>query len=392
MSGLLIGLCGFLPWIEAPLSGGITAASLGWIAVSVGLMGSVVCHYGLSRLLAVCGVAGLGLCLFLVLHLTFYDPIFWKLVDENEQYTQMIAFSVRFLPGNLGIEPTFQRVVALESMLDRMATALYFMSYGWWLCLIGSLPLLAGALTRERWRSIRWMGAMLLVLLGGLGLMFLKGVAAQQLQARGDGYLARDRVPEAIRQYEASLQLEPQLLRHEQLQLRLGEAYDRLGMPSHPNALFYRGDVYSQLKDSEAAVVAYLHAAQDASGPLAEIINRRIGRTYVALGIAQYRRRNIGLAVALWEKAVAFDHDQWTAPYFLTKAYFDQARYGQSIAMGRFLLERSRNQLVNANIHANIGDSYWRLQDYTNARNAYQASQQLDSFAKFRIIKSLGGT
>jgi tetratricopeptide (TPR) repeat protein len=392
MSALLIGLCGFMPWIEAPLSGGMSVSGIGWIAISIGLLGSVVCYYGSGRLLALCGVAGLGLCLFLVLHLTFEDAVFWKLVDENGQYVRMMAFSFRFLPANFGIEPTLERVLASASVLDRLATAAYFMSYGWWCCLSGSLLLLAGSLTMQSARSIRWMGATLLILLGGLGLIFFKGFAAQYLQAKGDGYLARAHFPQAIQQYEAAQELDPQLLSSEQLHLRLGEAYYGLGMSSHPHARFYLGNLYSQQGNADAAVATYLLAAQDAPSPLAEIIYRCIGRRYVTIGLAQYRQANIPQAVTLWEKASTFDQKQLMAAYFLTKAYFEQGRYEQSIAMGRWLLTRSQNRLLNANVHANIGDGYWRLRDYTRARNAYEASQQLDAFANFRIIKSLGGT
>jgi predicted negative regulator of RcsB-dependent stress response len=392
VSALLIGLCGFMPWIEAPLSGGIPVSGLRWIAAILGVLSGVACYCGSGRSGAVCGVAGLGLCSFLVLHLTFGDPLFWRLVDENEQYAQMMAFSIRFLPGNFGSEPMFQPALSTESVFDRLATAAYFVSYGWWSCLMGSVLLLAGALTVEGWRSVRWIVATCLVILGGLGLIFFKGFAAQHLQARGDRDLGHERFAEAIQQYQAAQELDPQLLKHERLHLRLGEAYDRLGMASHPNVHFYRGDFYSQQGDWEAAVVAYRLATRDASRPLAEIIEKRMARTYVTMGLAQYRKENIGHAVALWEKALTFDQEQLLTTYFLTKAYFDQGRYEQSIAMGRLLLARSWNQLVNANVHANIGDDYWRLQDYSSARNAYQTSLQLDPFANFRIIKSLGGT
>jgi hypothetical protein len=48
--------------------------------------------------------------------------------------------------------------------------------------------------------------------------------------------------------------------------------------------------------------------------------------------------------------------------------------------------------LLNANLQANLGDAYWKLNDFTNARASYEASISLDSFGNFRIFKSLGGT
>ena len=89
---------------------------------------------------------------------------------------------------------------------------------------------------------------------------------------------------------------------------------------------------------------------------------------------------------------MAFDPAQLQVPYFLGKAYFDQGRYEESIAMGRFLLYRSQNRLLNANMQANLGDAFWKINDFTSARVAYEASMRLDPFGNFRIFKSLGGT
>jgi hypothetical protein len=374
------------------MSGEVVGASHNWAAIIIGLTGVGACLCRSGRCVAVGGVAGLGLCSFYVLHLTFLDPFFWNLVDENDQYAQMMTFSFHFLPANYGIEPTFQPHLITGSVVDRLAAAAYFMSRGWWLCLLGSLLLLGGSFTMAGWQTIRWMTMTMLVIFGGLGIVFSTGISAQYPQARGDGYMARGRFAEAIQQYEAAQQFDSQLARSEQFHLRLGEAYYHLGMSSHPPALFYLGSVSAQQKQADAAVTNYLLAVEGAPAPLAEIISRRMAWTYAIMGLVHYRKGHITQATALWEKASAFDPDQFMATYFLTKAYFDQGRYGQSIAMGRSLLGRCRNQLVNANLHANIGDSYWKLRDYTSARKAYEAAQQLDPFANFRIIKSLGGT
>ena len=89
---------------------------------------------------------------------------------------------------------------------------------------------------------------------------------------------------------------------------------------------------------------------------------------------------------------MALDSTQIQAAYFLSRAYFDQGRYQQSIVMGNALLARSRNPLLNANVQANIGDSYWKLKDFGSARKAYEASMNLDTYNNYRMFKSLGGT
>jgi len=239
---------------------------------------------------------------------------------------------------------------------------------------------------------MRWVALTASMMFATQGAVLFKGFAAQYFQEQGDRDMALGRYAEAIERYQAAQQWDPQLTRSEQNHLHLGNAYDQLAIPSHPNAHFYLGDRYAQGGNFEAAVAEYLIAAQEASAPLQELIHKRIAWTYVTLGLGRYLKGEIGPAVGWWEAALAFDSAQLQATYFLGRAYFDQGRYEQSIAMGRFLILRSQNRLLNANVQANLGDAYWKLNNFTSARAAYEASISLDSFANFRIFKSLGGT
>ena len=199
---------------------------------------------------------------------------------------------------------------------------------------------------------------------------------------------------EAVRSYERVQQLDPQLERNEQVHLHLGEAYDHLGMSSHPDTRFYMGDRHAGQRHFENALSEYMLVEMDrnASPALKGIVRRRIAWTHIHMGLAQYRKGNTGQATGEWEKALAFDPTQVQAAYFLTRVYFDQGRYEQSIAIGSYLLSRSTNRLLKANVQANIGDGYWKLNDFKNARIAYESSMDLDSYANFRIFKNLGGT
>jgi tetratricopeptide (TPR) repeat protein len=228
--------------------------------------------------------------------------------------------------------------------------------------------------------------------LAGQGMVLCRGLTAQYLQEQGHRDMARGCYAEAIERYEAAQRHDPQLTWSEQSHLHLGSAYHQVGTPSHPNARFYLGDRYAQRRNFEAALAEYWIAAQEASAPLREIIRKRIAWTYVTMGLTRYPKGEIGPASGWWEIAVAFDPSQLQAAYFLMKAYFDQGRYEQSIAMGNLLLVRSQNRLLNANVQASLGDGYWKLNDFSRAREAYEASMKLDSYANFRMFKSLGGT
>ena len=343
--------------------------------------------------MAVCGIAGLGLVSCSLLYLTFIDPALWDLVDENAQAANIINFSHRFLPGNFGIQPTFHLDLDTRTLQDRLETALYFMSWGWVITLTGSLFLLfAWSLSSGRRASMKWMGLTAVLIVGGQTVMVGHSLAAEYLAALGNRSLALGLYAEAARRYEGAQRWNPQLAQSLQAHLRLGEAYYHLDMLTHPNVRLYLGQRYAQEGNYRAALGEYLMGTQEASEPLKTVYRKRIAWTYADGGVLLYRRGLYGPASGYWEQSLAFDAAQIQTPYFLARAYFEQSRYAQSIAVSRFLLARSQNRLLNANLQFNIGDCYWRLGDADQARLAYEASMRLDAYGNFRIFKSLGGT
>jgi tetratricopeptide (TPR) repeat protein len=391
---LALTMCAWLTWITAPLSGAANpGVDFGWLAGGIGAMASVAWLWQSDRLMAICGVAGLGLATFSLLHLAYRDPALWYLTDENTQAANIITFSQQLLPGNYGIQPTFRARLDTETWLGRLATASYFMSWGWMICLAGSLLLLVSGLASPSRRQILiWISLATMLIFGGQAVMLGSSLAAEYFQDRGHRHLALGRFAEATREYERAQRWNPQLARSLQAHLRLGEAYYQLEMFSHPNARLYAGERYAQEENYKSALVEFFLALQEAPMQLQEIVAKRSAWIYVFRGIAQARSGQLGPAIGHWERALAFDSTQVQAAYFLARAYFEQSRYEQSVAMSRFVLSRSQNRLLNANLQFNIGDCYWQLNDFDRARLAYEASMRLDSYGNFRIFKSLGGT
>jgi Tetratricopeptide repeat len=391
---LCLVLSAWLIWIRAPISGGANPSlSFGWLAGVIGGIAAIAWLRSSGSVMAMCGIAALGLVSFAVLYLAFIDPALWDLVDENAQAVSIINFSHRFLPGNYGIQPTFHPDLDTGTTQTRLATALYFMSWGWVISVVGSLSLLlAWSLNPGRRASMKWMGLTAVLIFGGQAVMVGHSLAAEYLEALGNRSLALGRYAEAARRYEGAQRWNPQLASSLQVHLRLGEAYYHLDMLTHPNARLYLGQRYAQDGNYRAALAEYLLGAQEASEPLKTVHRKRIAWSYVDGGLVLYQKGLYGPASEYWEQARTFDSAQIQAPYFLARAYFEQSRYEQSIATSRFLLARSQNRLLNANLQFNIGDCYWRLRDFDRARLAYEASMSLDSYGNFRIYKSLGGT
>jgi tetratricopeptide (TPR) repeat protein len=391
--GVLLLIGGGMPaWVAPSIGRGDAAISFGWATMALGGIGGIGWWSRSTGVLAVCGVMGLGLASLALLYLAFIDPALWALIDENAQYAQIMHFSRTHLPANFGIEPTFQGHLAIDTIQDRLATAVYFMGPGWWLCAGASMLVLVGCFPMAGRRLMQWLAIAALLMFGAHGALLYHGVVAHYRQERGDRHMASGHYREAIQRYEAAQRLAPQVAQSEWTHLRIGEAYYHLGIISHQHGRFYLGDRYAQQGDVAAALAEYLSVAQEAAGPLQTVVRKRIAWTYIQMGSTQYRHGEVGPAVGRWEKALAFDPTQIQAAYFLCRAYFDQGRYHQSIDLGQALLPRIHNQLLKANIQANLGDSYWKLNDFKRARQAYEASMRLDSLTNYRIFKSLGGT
>jgi tetratricopeptide (TPR) repeat protein len=220
----------------------------------------------------------------------------------------------------------------------------------------------------------------------------MHGFVGEFLRIKAERDMALGQFARAIARYERAQHWSPQLASSDRVHSRLGEAYLHIGRTSHPNARFFLGERYRQARDYKMAIAEYRAGLDDSPAPLLAVLEKRLASTMVDRGMALFRRGGVGPATAEWERALAYDPSQYQAIYFLSKAYFEQARYTQSIAMGQLLLLRSRNPVLNANVQANIGDGYWKLEDYDRARTAYQLSMRLDSQGNFRGYKGLGGT
>jgi hypothetical protein len=321
---LCLVVSAWLIWVSAPISGGANPSfTFGWLAGGIGGMAGMAWLCRAIRLMAACSAAGLNVVIFALLHLTLMDPAFWQLVDENAQAANIISFSHRFLPGNFGIPPTFHPHLEIESLPGRLATALYFMSWGWGMALVGSSLLLLGCLaSRDRRQTLRWAFLAAVLLFSSQAMLLSGSLAAAYNQEMGNRHMVLGRYAEATRRFERAQYQSPLLASSEQVHLRLGEAYYHLDIASHPNARLYLGDRYAQQGNFKAALAEYLLATQEAPVPLRQVLEKRMAWTHVDRGIVELRKGQIGSAISHWEQALSFDPHHVQAMYFLTRGYF----------------------------------------------------------------------
>ncbi len=382
---VLIFISAFLPWIDSPI--GPDHAGMGYIAAVIALCGLAFRFSDSAASIA--GAAGIAMTLFFIVHLALFNPFLRHLIDENAQYAQILKFSEAYLPPNPGTDPEFQSALRIRTVWNLLETAVYFSGPGLWACLAGSLPVLFSGFGNPKSQRPT-ITALILCLLIPITVFFY-GVLTQHVAEKGDILMTSGDYAAAIRQYDKALGMGMPAAA-ERIYMRIGEAYIRLGRSGHAAALFYQGISYERDRASDSAVQVWLMAREAAPPLLKTILSGRIAWTCIRTGLRDYEKKGISQAVVLWEKALSFDPGQIQAAYYLSRAYFEQACYRQSIEMGRRVLSQSRNRLLNADILANIGDSFWKLHDFAAARRAYQAALKLDAVDNARIVKALGGT
>lgn len=398
--GAALVLAGLLPWLESPIGArpaaapALLAALLGSGLVALAALGawSRAAALDPQRVLAVGGALSSTLAAWALFHLAYADPTLWSLVDENAQYGQIIIFSRTHLTANLGFDPTYDASLTTDSPLGRLSAAFYFMGAGWWLTSACGLAFCAAVLARRQTSAPRWLAAVGAAAAAVAVLSLTPALLAVHREARGDRLLAFGRFAEAIGQYGVAQALTPQAEDNERIWLRKGEAHERLGMATQASSQLYLADRDLRRGQVEAALSRFRLLAGSAPPELRTVVRRRVAWALATSGMNMYSAGKVAAAALRWEESLRVDPTQTQAAFFLSRAYFDQARYDDSIAMCRQVLARARNKILRADAQANIGDAYMRLGQHELARQAYEASRRLDPVANFRILRSLGGT
>lgn len=379
-------------WIDAPITLAAVPFPIKWIVLSIFVAGLFGMIFKRKIVTGMCGLLGIGLCAFVIVHTACIDRTFWRLVDENEQYAWIIRFSRHHLPPNFGIQPTFRKDLPADTVLERLEASRYFMGLGWWVCAGGSGFMLAAWTVSKQTRRRKWLAVAVAVLVfSGPGLILARSFVGQYFYDKGGRLMGRGLYQEAGRNFQRALKWDRQLGGNKNIHIRMGEARFFMNDRNDPATQLYLGSRREEKKDFDHAASRYA-LARNAPHPLREIAERRLANIYIKKGFVLFKRDETGQAAAMWEKALDHDPSRHNARYFLARARFFLGQYQRSLSDNNIILAVSSNKILNSNIQSNIGDVYWKLGMFDDARKAYTLSMRLDSAANFRVIKSLGGT
>ena len=312
--------------------------------------------------------------------------------DLNIQEKNISSFN-KYLPPNLGMEPTFDDTVGVDSALERLYTALHFTTLGWYAAVLGSLLLIIAFVRSGAGVSVRriFYGVSLPCLLIYYMVVLYPYISAEHHRNGGDAYLASGMFLKAIDEYDITGRLDPNVVFLKRFHINRGMACYSLGKKDVADYYLYRANLYMLEGDFPQAIFYLTQGGIAAPDDPVAAHRRDVSKIYVAYGLSEFKKGNAGPAVNMWKKSLALDPYQYQSYYYLSRAYYNMTSYDEAITAGLQFLKFSKNKIMKANTSANIADAYYRLKNFAMAREYYLKSLNLDTYMNLRANLSLLG-
>ncbi|MBI5632841.1 MAG: tetratricopeptide repeat protein [Nitrospirae bacterium] len=405
-SGLLMA-SPFIGWINRPLLGWLKGNAIRFSehlpsSVSYGMICLVLGGISLAALNRrwrwigfIAGIIGIMISLHFYFDYALINSKKLLAIQElNRQEYNIIGFTEKNLPPNLGVEPFFDESGSADTVAGRLSAMLHFATLGWYAAIIGS-TVLVGFFAGSAAASSRRRNMLLILFVSSFllySIIFLAPVlSAEYHRNKGSYYLAAALYGNAVDEYEQARRLDRNITSIRSFHISIGTAYffmkrtDMADWHIYQASLFFQEDIYPM-------AVFHLNNALRIDPSLAE----RVGSSYLAAahineGLLEYRKGNTAAAIEAWNKALERDPSQIQAYYYLSRAYYDVASYDKSIMTGLTFFTSIQNKQYRANVSANIADAYYKMKTFSKAREFYLKSQMLDKDENLRAVLSLVG-
>jgi tetratricopeptide (TPR) repeat protein len=327
-----------------------------------------------------------------LLWLTLYNPSFWNYAAESMHYLAISQFcEVNFVPNLGGEDSELKEIATNESFWDRLISSYYVLSIGWFLCLFASGALLFIS-ARNKAPSLHKCVVIAMPATAAIMIFLTFGIYGQLSADQAATHLASGNARRALELFRRAALFDPQLSGSIKYHLAVGKASFSNGDRSQPESLFLHAMRKKEEGFPEEAIAEFSILYNSSSSPLRKIVQKVWAQTFVELGLEDYARGNPEEAVIKWRRGLQIDPELFHALFFLAKGYFDLKQYKRGLLLNQTLLSSSTNRILNTSLLANIGDNYWELGMFKEARNAYNDSFSEDPQGNLRSIKSLGGT
>lgn len=401
---LLLMASSFLGWMDQPIKGWLKGKTIqlsenippiisyGSLCLLAGLLSLGALSNRLRWISILSGAIGIMLSLHFFLSFSLFDSK--KVIDINnlnQQEKHILSFN-KYLPPNIGTEPTFDASVTTGTVKERLYATLHFATFGWYAAILGSLSLFFAFLKSGANKNIKKLLFLIIpFIILYLVLTTFPYVLAEYHLNKGDRYIAHGMYIKAIDEYEQAKQLDKNADYLKSFHINLGKAYFFLGRSDRADYYIYKATKLMQERNFPEAVF-YLTIARSVEPPISKTVgNSFLSWAYVTYGLSEYRKGITSSAIQMWRKSLEIDPSQIQSYFFLSRAHYDISSYDESIMAGLQFMKLSKNKIMRSNVSSNIADSYYKLQKYDIAREYYMRSLFLDKYQNIRAVMSLVG-
>lgn len=399
----------FANWVGFPLSNQLSGLEFSIFAYASGHIHPTLASHGaiaaLLLLVAADGFrrerwkqiyymgAGLLLLIFSsLLQVAFSQPhLLMDLAEEADWLTAANQFVPRYLPVNVGPEPTVWPLLYFDTLADRLFSGWYFMGLGWYLGLIGAITLIVVGVrnmdSASRRRAAAAIGAGILILALGFSVRPLLGehTLTAALRAQAEGHPG-----EAKQLYRKAMRIDGWNALDLELYERIGSIDAALGRNATPEYRIYNAETMVEREQWLPALTEY-EVLASTGGPLGATAAQRAANLWTEYGLQLYQDGAFGAAVNAWQRALIHRPSMWLAAFYLSRAYFAVGRYQEAVSLGSACLDRVSDPVFLANLYSNVGDAHTRQGDLARGHLQYSFSYYWDYVLNTRGLCSLAG-
>jgi hypothetical protein len=386
---------GWLIGLRMPLSERLPAMlSYGLFCGCAGVLTLVAVFVRFRWVSMLTGGAVMLLSLHFLLSYSIFNAKDIILINElNQQEARIVLFSNKNLPTCFMVNPTFDPVITTDTISDRLYATIHFSTFGWYSAMLGCVLILIafGKLNK----NIRHRNTSFIVLISTsiayVVTIVTPFVMAEYHRNNGDYYLGVGMYYKALNEYDKYMSEDGSGIYIKSFNNHIGKIYYFIGRSDMYEAYIYRGSVYLEQNNYPMAIYYYMNAGGGDLSTMSPAGTSFIVYSYIKYGLNEYQNKMKDSAIEAWKQALKINPSQIEAYYYLSRAYYDVSSYEESVMAGQQFVKLSRNRIRNAEMSCNVGDSFYRMKQYDQARLFYLKSLDFVMDGNQRALMSLLG-
>jgi len=325
-----------------------------------------------------------------VLQISFFDPVLFRHLCQEEAWLESVAsFSRHNLLPNYGTTPTDWRFMPLDTLSQRASAGWFMMGVSWYVVLGIAIPCIIAGWMFTRPRKARMIVIPALLALAVVYLFIRRPLAGEEALIAAVRADSHGNPAQAVEDYRRAMQLDQWNALRIDLRQRIGAIDAGMGRTSTDDYRIYAAENDVDLMQYDRAIAEYQTLAA-MGGPVASLARDRAVDLLNNFGLRLYGVGAFGGAANAWQRALNQDPNNWLTAFCLTRAYYVIGHYDESARIARNFLHASDPSYV-ADMHSDLGDSLTQMGEFNEGHISYYQSYILDYVYNRRGIGSLVG-